>query len=59
MRMSTYLNIRSVELSAPVKQAFRSGEELFLLLVNGNIDKVEQCKVMSVDSFHGKCLDQL
>ena len=59
MRMSTYLNIRSVELSAPVKQAFRSGEELFLLLVNGNIDKVEQSKVMSAGSFHGKCLDQL
>ena len=48
-----------MELSAPVKQAFRSGEELFLLLVNGNIDKVEQRKVMSADSFHGKCLDQL
>ena len=59
MRMSTYLNVRSVELSAPVKQAFRSAEELFLLLVNGNIDKVEQRKVMSADSFHGKCLDQL
>ena len=59
MKMSNYLNIRSVELSAPVKQAFRSGEELFLLLVNGNIDKVEQGKVMSADSFHGKCLDQL